>query len=249
MTASAPADRFRGDRIAALLLLPYAAWRATFLTGGAISNGVDEWLVEPILLVAAIAVASVGAWQGRRWARGWGVGLGFLVGGELFLISAVDVLWPSAYGGRINALPPLILASASAAAAIRLVRGWTREDGFRDATGVAAASIAMAGALMLAIVVFGLGGLRSLWYQEALAATQAPAAILLRGMGYCCGYDNEVVISDKIDDHWGGITRIGIPMLLVANAVGLIPFVLLARSIRRRISRGPLPHPARATKS
>ena len=67
--------------------------------------------------------------------------------------------------------------------------------------------------------------------------TQLPDALMRTAMGYCCGISPDLVITDFDTGPWGAITLAGIPILAIAKTAGLIPFVLLARRIRRRLAR------------
>ncbi|HEY7768355.1 hypothetical protein [Longimicrobium sp.] len=105
-------------------------------------------------------------------------------------------------------------------------------------TGVA---FAVEVVLMTSIAIWGFGGWQAEWYRDVLAATQAPGIALLTDMGLCCGYFNSLVISDVWGPHWNGLTRVGIPILVVANTVGLLVLARLIQAGARLASRSLKP--------
>jgi hypothetical protein len=64
-----------------------------------------------------------------------------------------------------------------------------------------------------------------------------PGTSILSQIGLCCGYYNSLVMSERIDFHWGAINRSGISILVASNAFGYIGLALLVRSLRQ-VRRG-----------
>jgi hypothetical protein len=101
--------------------------------------------------------------------------------------------------------------------------------------GVAALGVEV---LLLCLgAVFGFNGYGASWFSAALNLSQFPGFVLLHGMAFCCGLTMNVVRTDVVHTHWGGLTLLGIPLIALANTVGLLPFVLAARKLRNRFGR------------
>ena len=235
----------RTDRAAALLLLVYPAVQAFFDAGQEF-----VYVFEALPLTLMFLAASAGLWFGFRWARGVSLALATLTGGVLAIFLS-DSLGASEARFLTPAEPVLMAVSAlaGAGAAFLLLAGdRARTDpGARYGRRRAHPAVTAFGietALMLGIAVFGLGGMTRYWYQDLLSLTQLPGVTLLRWMGFCCGYSSSVVLSDFVDVHWGGLTLVGIPILGLANTIGLLPFVLLWRTLRERFARRTAETPA-----
>jgi len=98
--------------------------------------------------------------------------------------------------------------------------------------------------ILVALLGFG-GPFNGRWYQNLLPLTQLPGVFILDRWGLCCGYRNGLVISDDLSGRWSGLQPRGMPILFVANVVGLtlVLFVTLlalrAIATRRRPSGAP----------
>jgi hypothetical protein len=229
--------RIPGERAAAVLLALGPAWNLVVIGTRLAQDGWDPWLASPFWLNLAAIAVFCGLCTGRRWARAAGAALGLLFAGVQALVAVEMLGWIVAEGGPLEyALQPTILAVVAAVALVRLIRGWRREPGFRESMGVPLAAFGVQSGLMLLVAVFGLGVMDAPWYQDLLMQSQSPGRILLTAMGYCCGLNSGIVFSDGIDAHWGGLTKIGIPILAVANTVGLLPLVFFARRLLRALS-------------
>jgi hypothetical protein len=93
------------------------------------------------------------------------------------------------------------------------------------------------------VLILGVTGVLNLHVLADLTeATQLPGTMILYAMDFSYGPNR--VLTDYEVGPWGLLTTTGIPIMAVANTIALIPLVLLARSIRQRISRRAIPRPA-----
>lgn len=228
-------------RIAAALLLAYPT---LMLVGKAVfifHNGWSVYYLHGLPLVLFVAAVGVSLWRGRRWAYSTAL---FCTAGLALLLVLYKVAMAFVWGSQASEGMTIFLwvlaflpeASAAIAFALLVRDGTFAWDRSRALTLMAAALAAEA-ALMGLIAWLGVGGMGGphSWYQLALGLSQAPGEVLLTQMGMCCGYENETIISDVIDPHWGGITRNGIPVLVVANALGLAAVFAAARALLLRV--------------
>lgn len=240
-------------RLGAGLLLVYPAMKLAYSARWAIEDRDISYLGEHLLLVLFLAAVGVQLWRGRRWACTAALVCSAVLTAILVLYETVvwwlygDVMWEG--WSRIDQVLHVLPFAALPAAFVLLVRARDFGAARGRALGLTAAALAMEMVLMALIARFGVGGFLggNPWYQDALSFSQAPGQIILTQMGMCCGYENHTIISDAFDSHWGGITRHGIPVLVAANALGLVPLVSLirARLVRRSGARGAAPVVAR----
>lgn len=234
-------------RIASALLLVLATLKVMSNAMAALANQWAWYLLKGLLLVLVLGMVGVHLWRGRQWAYTSAL---VCSAGLAAILVLYDVASASVWGREgwraleyvFSYLPAGLLAGAFALLALdRTFPGARR----RAATFVAVA-LGLELVLMALIARFGVGGFSGSWYQTVLGLTQIPGANLLSQLGMCCGYENETIISDVIDPHWGGITRHGIPTLVAANTVGMLAVFATARSFLMRVRhvRGPAAHAA-----
>jgi hypothetical protein len=230
-------------RLPALLLLVYPTVLVADVVIDLLRFGGVPVLADRLVLSGVFLATAIGVWHGTRWAHALALVLGPATAVILVLATAGAIhpedfrAWPAEHLARL-VLVPASVAIALTAAAIMLRRSGriTAMDDGSPRGVVQKAALAAFGielVLMLAIVVLGVGRLDERWYQMALMVTQLPGVILLTAMRLCCGVANELVLTDAMDPHWGGLTAIGIPILTVANALGLLPLTLLAAAAWR----------------
>jgi hypothetical protein len=234
-------------RLAAALLLVYPALMLVSSARWAIEYRNISYLGDHLPLVLFLATVGVQLWRGRRWAYTAALVCSAVLPLILVLYTvAVAYVWGSeAWEGA----SPLLLmigfvpVAAIAAAFALLVRDPSFTGQRRRALTLLAAALGVELVLMALIARFGVGGFSGYWYQTVLGLTQVPGEIILTQMGMCCGYENETIISDVIGPHWGAITQQGIPVLVAANALGLVPLLSLIRALLARRSgvRGAAP--------
>jgi hypothetical protein len=222
-----------------LLLVP----PALILLGNVLAALEDRWagdLLTGLPLAVFLIVVGVHLWRGSPWTgpvalvASGGIVLLFL----LYHVAAAQVWgWESWAKAPVPAyllefLPPIACAAAFAL----LVSDASLGDARRRALALSLAALAIEIGLMALIAVLGIGSVFGgrAWYHLVLGYTQLPGEMILGQMGMCCGYENETIISDWVDLHWGGITRHGIPTLVVANALGLVPLAYLLRRLSPR---------------
>lgn len=229
-------------RISALLVLVYPATQAVDAVRLAIQYGEPLAYLDRLPLFSAFLASALGLRFAQRWAHTLALSLSTLSAGVLGLL-LVDSTYTQAitYWPTVDRVQILISIFAGGAAILLLLLPGSRAALPKTPSDwstipVAVSCLAAGIVLMGLITVFGLGGLFSReWYQVALYSTQLPGIALLRQMGLCCGYDNPAVISDVVDLHWGGLTRIGIPILILSNAIGILLLTLLTRSVWHRL--------------
>lgn len=226
-----------------LLVLP-----ALILGGNVLAAVEDRWagyLLTGLPLAAVLVVVGVQLWRGRAWAGPAALiaSAGFALVFVLYQVALAHIWgWDSWEGTSPAAYVHELLPIVTCAAAFALLAAdASLGNARRRALALALTALAMEIGLMALIARFGVGGMLGggRWYQELLGYTQIPGEIILGQLGMCCGYENETIISDFFDMHWGGITRHGIPTLVVANALGLVPlaYLLLRRLSPRRRTR------------
>jgi hypothetical protein len=236
----------RRRQLAAALLLVYPA----LLLAGSVSDALRHESLQPIIdklpLVIAPAAVAVGVMRGRRWAYGaalvFGAGVAAIV--PLYWYAATLSGGPETWRGMsaIGLASAVLAPLASGAAFVLLLGDATGGDSRRRILRALLLGLGMALGLMALIALFGIDGMdEGVWYQVVLGATQVPGLIILRWMGFCCGFLNSTIISDMILPHWGGIVKAGIPALVAANTIGLLPLTLylLAKLDARRESARP----------
>lgn len=220
-------------RAAAVLLLAYPA-ASLYETGVAFAL---SRIADLLPLTILFLLAGAGLWRGWRWARGMAMALGTLGGGVacVVMLHAIGSHGPG-YLAPLQWLEAASVAAASLASVFLLLReGGRRSAGTGMPLGVAALGVEV---LLLCLgAVFGLNAYGASWFSAALSLSQLPGFMLLHGMAFCCGLTMDLVRTDVMDTHWGGLTLIGIPLLALANTVGLLPFVAAARALRRRFQR------------
>lgn len=236
-------------RLAAGLLLVYPALMLAYGARWAIEERDISYLGEHRLLVLFLIAVSVYLWRGRRWAYTSALICSAVLTAILVLYEAVvwrlygNEMWEG--WSRIDQVLHFIPFATMLAAFVLLVRAQDFGGARRRALGLLAVALATELVLMALIARFGVGGFfgEKPWYQDALSLSQLPGEIILTQMGMCCGYENHTIISDYFDLHWGGITQEGIPVLVAANALGLVPLLSLVRAalVRRSGARGATP--------
>lgn len=225
-------------RLAAGLLLVYPGLILAGVMLAAIEYRQVVYLLEHLPLVLLLAAVAVQLRRGRRWAYATALVCSVMLALILVLYEvAVVSIWggevwegASLLGLILSRLPLVTLLAAF----VLLVREPTFAEPRRRALTLLAAALGIELVLMALIARFGIGGFSGYWYQEALGLSQLPGEIVLTQMGMCCGYENETLISDVIGPHWGGITRQGIPALVAANALGMLPLLALGRALLTR---------------
>lgn len=237
------------NRLAAGLLLVYPALILVGNARAAIEYRWIPYVLEHLPLVLFLIAVSVYLWRGRRWAYTAALTCSAALTAILLLYEAVvwrlyrNEMWEG--WSLVDRVLHFLPFAALLAAFVLLVRAQDFGAARGRALGLWTAALAMELVLMALIARFGVGGLfgGNPWYQDALSFSQAPGTIILIQMGMCCGYENHTIISDAFDLHWGGITRHGIPVLVAANALGLVPLLSLirARLLRRSGTRGAAP--------
>jgi hypothetical protein len=222
----------------ALVLLCYLAWELAGNVYHAVSWSEPYQLLNGLVRMVLATLIVVALLRGWRW--GYPAALVFSAAMATVMLTVYASVWslygePPWYGDTPMAFAYQILGPLIAGAAFVLLLRRRRISGvYPDArlrslarrTGVA---FAVEGALMISIAIWGFGGWQSEWYQDVLAAMQSPGIAILTDMGLCCGYYNGLVITDVWGPHWGGLTQVGIPILVVANTAGLL---VLARLIQ-----------------
>jgi hypothetical protein len=227
-------------RPAAVLLLVYPALMLSYSVRWAVEERDLSYLGEHRLLVPFLIAVGVYLWRGRPWAYTAALICSAALAAILVLYEAVvwrlygEEMWEG--WSRIDQVLHFIPVAALAAAFVLLVRAQDFGSARRRALGLVAAALAVEVVLMALIARFGVGGFfgEKPWYQDALSFSQIPGEIILSQMGMCCGYENHTIISDAFDSHWGGITLSGIPVLVTANALGLVPLLALVRYVLLR---------------
>lgn len=228
-------------RIASGLLLVYPAVSVFGSVRAAVVNEWPGYLMDGLLLAIYVVVVSLYLWRGRRWAYTSALicsaGLAItmvlyeLVIASLWGREAWEEWSPSDYA--FHYLPFVVLIAVSAL----LVRHEAFAGARRRALTLVGVALAAELVLIALITRYGIGSLFAgqALHQVALDVSQLPGSALLVQMGMCCGYENHTIISDALDPHWGGITMQGLPVLIVANTLGLVPLVVMARSLRKRL--------------
>lgn len=236
-------------RLAAALVLVYPALILTRNARAALQYGWPGYLVDGLLLVVFLIAVCVSLWRGRRWAYTSALVCSGALAAILVLYEvAVWWVWRAeTWDGwsPIDHVLHFLRFAALAAAFVLLVRDTRFAGPRRRALTLFVAALGVELVLMGLIAWLGVGsffGSRP-WYQILLDVSQSPGGTILTQMGMCCGYENETIISDVIRPHWGTITRHGIPALVTANALGLVPLLYLVRSrlIRGSHSRREVP--------
>jgi hypothetical protein len=222
-------------RTAAGLLLVYPALILTFNVAAAVQYRSAAYLLNGAVITVLLSVTGLYLWRRRGWAYATALvcsaGLAALL--VLYMAASAYVWGGEMWKGMTlprDALVVLPVAAPAAAFAL-LVRDDTFPGVRRRVLLLAAAALAIELLLMALIAVFGVGGFSGDWYQDVLRLSQMPGETILDGMGMCCGYENETIISDVIDPHWGGITRHGMPTLVAANTLGVMPVLALIRGL------------------
>lgn len=231
----------RSLRVASGLLLVFPALILANNAVGAIRYRIPEYLVKGLPLVLFLIVVSVFVWRGRQWAYACALVASAGLAAILMLYEgAVWWVWReetwegwTATGYVLHFLPTAALGAAFVLLVRETAFGATR----RRAFGLLGMALAVELVLIAAVAVVGYGpwfGERP-WHHTVLQRSQVPGMILLTQMGMCCGYENHTIISDGLDLHWGPITLNGLPTLITANAVALLPMFVLVRSVLMRV--------------
>lgn len=237
-------------RVAAILLLVYPAARIAEEALVALDYRQAFRFDRPsiIILILLYGAASVGLWRARPWAYGFGMALAAFCAGVLAMVGRAlyavqDLQFISPLGTAFTAA----VIAAQIAVVVLLLRRETRAlfPGLEPARAqvrlVAATALVEIG-LMGAVAIWGFGGFGGTWPQQTLGALHDPGIFLLVLTDWCCGYGSSLIISDAWGPHWGGLRRAGIPILMYANTIGLLPFAALIRAAARRV-REPKPSP------
>jgi hypothetical protein len=227
-------------RLAAGLLLVYPALLVSWNARAALEFGDPSYLIDNVLIVPFLLIVSVRLWRGRRWA--YGAALVCSLALTCILVLYEWVVWRmygaeaweewSAFDFVLHYVPFVALAAAFALLMRERAFSGTR---WRP-LGLLAAAVAVEVVLIALIASLGYGhfwGDRT-WYHALLQGSQLPGMTVLEQMEMCCGYENHNIITDGLVDHWGPITLHGLPVLVTANALGILPLLLLARSLLRR---------------
>lgn len=240
MSASPPT---RTVRFAAALLLVYPALILIGNVRAFARYGYGWDLAGRLPLVCFLALTSFFLWRGGR--RAYATAL-IASGGLASILVLYDLAVAQAWGreawkdfSAFDYVLDFLPFVAFGAAFVLLVRDATFGGVRRWALMMSMMALAVELVLMALIATFGVGSpfAGQSWYQSALDVSQAPGSFILVRLGMCCGYENHTIISDWSDPHWGGITMNGIPALVAANALGLVPILVCARSaLRRRFS-------------
>jgi hypothetical protein len=221
----------RRSHLAAALLLVYPA----LLLAGSMSDALRHESLQPIIdklpLVIASALVAIGVMRGRRGAHGAALVLGAGVAAivPLYWYAATLSGGPGTWRGMpaIGLANAVVAPLASGAAFVLLLGDGTGADPRRRIMRALFLGLGLELALMALIALFGIDGIgEGVWYQVVLGVTQAPGMSILTWMGFCCGFLDSTIISDMIVSHWGGIMRDGIPALVAANTIGLLPLTL-----------------------
>lgn len=233
-------------RLPALVLLGYPVWELAGNAYYAVSWSEPYRLLNGLIRIVLGTLVVVALLRGWRW--GYPAALVFsaaMAGVMLTVYASVWVLdgdppwrWDTPVSFTHNVMG-LLLAGAALVLLLRRrqipgVYPNARLRSLGRRTGVAFAGEA---ALMISIAIWGFGGWQSEWYQDVLAMTQLPGIALLTDMGLCCGYYNGLVITDVWGPHWNGLTRRGIPILVVANTAGLLVLGRLLQSSAHPVAR------------
>ncbi|WP_420124873.1 hypothetical protein [Longimicrobium sp.] len=236
-------------RLAAGLLLVYPALILVVNVRAAVLGRTPHYLLEGLLLALFLIAVGVYLWRGRRWAYAAALVCSAALAAILVLYEAVvwrlagDEMWEG--WTRAEQVLHFVPVAALLAAFALLVREPDFGAARRRTLGVWAAAFAVELVLMALIARFGVGSPfgGNPWFQDVLSFSQVPGEMILTQMGMCCGYANHTIISDWFTPHWGGITRDGIPVLVTANALGLVPLFSLIRAAlaRRSRARGAAP--------
>jgi hypothetical protein len=244
-------------RSPALVLLCYLVWEVAGNAYYAVSWSHPPALLDGLIRMVLATLIVVALRRGWKW--GFPAALVFSAAIAAVMLTVYASVWildgdPPWRGDTPMAFAYQVSGTLIAGATFMLLLGRRRISGvypdprvrsLARRTGVAFAAEV---ALMISIAIWGFGGWQSEWYQDVLAATQSPGIALLTDMGLCCGYDNGLVISDWVGPHWNGLTPAGIPILVVANTVGLLVLARLtqagARLARRAVGGSRSPEPA-----
>jgi hypothetical protein len=231
--------KFRVARPGALLALyPTGIFVGGLL--GTASFGAD-WSFDRLGVAAAVALLSAALYLYEQRLAAIGILAGITVGTVEVVGNAVSipeaiayVLWDDLvafdrhfYLYLASAVVALITGICALWSAAVLLGRYRSDPSLRPLFRMLRVAGAVECGIMLLIAHFGLGGFQQSRIQLALLLTQFPSAWLLGWMGWCCGIEGGLVFTDVLDHHWGGLTMIGIPILLVVNSA-LIALGLLA---------------------
>jgi hypothetical protein len=191
--------------------------------------------IDGLWLAVLYAVAAAGLWFGREWARRMSMALALLPAAVIPMV----VLALRAPHRVFESRWELVMAGGGIAALV-LLRAAGPPDGIRPERRHVPAALTAFGIEVAILAVTGVAG--DPLAEPVLNVTQLPGAWIVHAMGYCCGWG--VVITDYAVSRWGTIMPAGLPILAVANTVGILPLVVLARRIRRPTGRRGAEAPA-----
>ena len=225
----------------AVLLAAYPAGVLTRLLLYMAQHGWGVWSMEQAVVATIVFGVAVGLWINERRFAPFAIVAGAVVGTIEVLGNAVSIPEAIGYVRRDEMMDAdvdfylylaahtvvLAVGACALAAAISLAIQYSRAAAMRPLRRVLGVAAVIEAALLACIAYFGLGSFEQSKIQTALLISQLPAAAVLSPMGWCCGVNGGLVFTDAVDPHWGGLTRIGIPILFVTNS-GVIALVLLA---------------------
>ena len=216
-------------------------------------NGWRPYLVDRLPLVGLFLAAAAGLARRATWARTLArvialpVALVLLIATGQLTLDGLRATNPafSWYEWLTAVWMPAVSAAALLGAFVAL-----REDaslngeaprGIAPGTSRAiAVAVAAEVALMALILVVGLESADHVWYKAVLLEyAHLPGIYVLSAMGLCCGFFNDLVLTDAPWGHLGPLTAVGVPMLAAANALGLVLLALALRAGWRMV--GPTP--------
>lgn len=227
------------------LLLAYPAGVLFRATPVIVDHGGAALNLERFLVPCLVAMLAAAVWWNERMTAGPAIIVGTVIGtieviGNAVVIpEAIAIARNRPYAGDTAGLYLYLadsavglLAGICALAGARLLAiQYGTTPGLRPIRRAALAMAALEGVLMLLIVIFGLGSFTQSWLQFVLLFSQLPAVMLLSAMRWCCGVGGGLVLTDSLHPHWGGLTLIGIPILLITNTGVLVLTIVGMRAV------------------
>jgi hypothetical protein len=232
------------DRIAGILLGGYPLILAGLAAEDYFAYGWRSFLAQYLFIAALLAALAVGVLAHRPRSRGLAAVVSPALGGVLVLaaigMGRSMLSWSAAAVGVSDPGPvrlwaPTLLTFAGGAA--MLGASWALGSGGTCARWSLARRVAYVEiALLGGILWFGLRDVHA-WPSTILLGLHLPATALLTHMGLCCGFATSLVISDFWFGRLGPVTPIGLPILGLANFVGMIGLLAALRAGRRAVAR------------
>jgi hypothetical protein len=90
-------------------------------------------------------------------------------------------------------------------------------------------------ALMLVLLIVGLRSLDVNFLQMALLLSQLCGVNILSAIGLCCGIGGGIVLMDYSVGHLGPLTVVGVPLLFLANVLGLYLLIVAVVTFRESL--------------